>query len=132
MNIKPHHVAFTVKNTDESITWYKNAFGFEVTNRYNKHGMEITILVAGGVRLELFCYGDQTKPLPDYRKGLMDDLHVIGTKHLSIQVENIEDSVKELKEKGIAFVMDIDTAGFGGRYTFIKDCNDILIELFEI
>ncbi len=131
MNFKPHHTAFTVKNMDDSINWYQDKFGFNVVHRYNKHGMEIAILELDMVRLELFCYGETTKPLPDYRKDLMEDLHVIGTKHISIQVDNIDVIVGELKEKGVKFVMDIDTAGFGGRYTFFKDCNGILVELFQ-
>lgn len=61
----------------------------------------------------------------------MNDLHVIGTKHLCIQVENLERAVGELKTKGVQFATEIDTAGFGGRYIFFKDCNDILIELYE-
>lgn len=131
MTLKVHHVALTVKDTDESIEWYKTAFGFAVTNRYNKHGMEITILLKDSVRLELFCYGADSQPLPEYRKDLMQDLHVMGTKHLSIEVENIEETVKDLQSKGVEFVMELDSAGFGGRYIFLKDCNDILIELYQ-
>lgn len=83
MNFQPHHTAFTVRNMDESINWYQDKLGFITAHRYNKHGMEIAILELDKVRLELFCYGQETKPLPDYRKDLMDDLHVIGTKHRS-------------------------------------------------
>lgn len=131
MKYKPHHTAFTVRNTDETIAWYQGNLGFSVAHRYNKHGMEITILELDEVRLELFCYADETKPLPDYRKDLMGDLHVMGTKHLSIQVEDIDALVSALKNKGVEFVMDIDNAGFGGRYTFFKDCNGILVELIQ-
>lgn len=131
MKCKPHHTALTVKNTDETIAWYQEKLGFTVTHRYNKHGMEITIMELDDVRLEIFCYTDETQPLPDYREDLMEDLHVMGTKHLSIQVEDIDSLVKDLKNKGVEFVMDIDNAGFGGRYTFFKDCNGILIELLQ-
>lgn len=131
MNFKIHHVALTVNSTEESIQWYQDKLGFQVIHKYNKHGMEITHLKLDNVRLELFCYGEYTKPLPDYRKDLMDDLHVIGTKHLCIEVDNINKAIKEFKAKGIEFTREIDTAGFGGRYIFFKDCNDILIELYQ-
>lgn len=131
MNFKPHHVALTVKNTDESVKWYQDKLGFKVIHRYNKHGMEITHIKRGDVRIELFCYGGNTKPLPDYRKDLMDDLHVIGTKHLCIEVDNLDQVIKEFKAEGVEFTREIDTAGFGGRYIFFKDCNEILIELYQ-
>lgn len=131
MIFRPHHVAFTVGNTEESIKWYQEKLGFEVIHRYDKHGMEITQLKLGEVRIELFCYGEETKTLPDYRKELMDDLHVIGTKHLCIEVDNLDEMISQLKKKGITDIREIDTAGFGGRYTFIKDPNGILIELYQ-
>jgi len=131
MKLKPHHVALTVKNTEESIRWYQDKLGFQVIHRYNKHGMEITQLKLENVRLELFCYGQNTKPLPDYRKNLVDDLHVIGTKHLCIEVDNLDEKIKKLKGKEVEFIMHIDTAGFGGRYIFFKDCNGILIEIYQ-
>ena len=131
MNFKPHHVAFTVKNTEQSVEWYKNKLGFRVIHKYNKNDMKITLLKLGDVKLELFCFGKETKSLPNHRRVLIDDLHVIGTKHLCIEVDNLDQSIKKLKEKRVEFATEIDTAGFGGRYIFIKDCNDILIELYQ-
>jgi catechol 2,3-dioxygenase-like lactoylglutathione lyase family enzyme len=131
VNFRPHHVALTVNNTTESIGWYQSKLGFKVIHKYNKHGMEITQLKLENVRLELFCYGKDTKPRPNYRKALMDDLHVMGTKHLCIEVDDIDEMIKKLRAKDVEFATKIDTAGFGGRYIFIKDCNGILIEFYQ-
>lgn len=79
---------------------------------------------------KFFDFRESNKPLPGYRKGLMDDLHVIGTKHLCIEIKNLDAFVKELKQKGVE-PQKISQAGFGGRFTFIKDNNGILIELYE-
>lgn len=131
MNVRPHHVALTVKNTEESIRRYQDKLGFQIIHKYNKNGMEIILLKLGAIRIELFCFGKNTKPLPDYRKNLMDDLHVVGTKHLCIEVENLDKTVSELKQKRVEFATEVDIAGFGGRYIFLKDCNGILIELYQ-
>lgn len=131
MNFKPHHVALTVKSTEESIQWYQDKLGFQVIHKYNKHGMEITLLKLGDVRIELFSYGKDTEPLPAYRKELIDDLHVIGTKHLCIEVDDLDKIIQQFTESGVEFTTKLDTAGFGGRYIFIKDCNSILIELYQ-
>lgn len=61
----------------------------------------------------------------------MDDLHVIGTKHLCIEVDDLDEFIKQLQSKAVEFATKMDTAGFGGRYIFIKDCNGILIELYQ-
>lgn len=131
MKFKPHHVAFTVNDIEESENWYKEKLGFEVVHKYSKNGWKITLLKLDEVRIELFSF-DDIKPLPEHSRNLMDDLHVIGTKHLCIQVEDLEKTVGELKTKGVQFATEIDTAGFGGRYIFLKDCNGILIELLQV
>lgn len=130
MKYRPHHVALTVNNMDETVEWYTHNLGFKVTHNYGKYGAKKILLQLDEVRLELFDFGDENKPLPDYRKDLMDDLHVVGTKHLCIEVEDLDMLVVDLNKKGIES-RDIDTAGFGGRFTFIKDPNGILIELYQ-
>ena len=131
MNFKTHHVALTVNNLEESIKWYREKLGFEVIHRYKKDRMEFVLLKLNEVRIELFNFGSETKPLPEYRKGLTDDLQTVGVKHLCLEVENLSDMIVRLKQKGVEFVTEIDSAAFGGEFIFIKDCNGILIELYS-
>ncbi len=131
MKLKFHHVAITVRNIEKSVKWYKDKLDFKVLHDYEKHGMHIVQLKKDEVRLELFHFSKATKTLPNYRKELMNDLHVLGTKHLCIEVDDLDAIIKYLKSKGVTFATQIDTAGFGGRYIFFKDCNGILIELYE-
>lgn len=131
MKFKTHHVAFTVNNLEEAISWYKEKLGFEIIYRYKKDDMEFVLLELDEVKIELFNFGTETKPIPEYREALTEDIHVVGTKHLCIEVENLENAIKDFKNKDIEFVTEIDTAAFGGRYIFFKDCNGILIELYS-
>lgn len=131
MNFRFHHVCLTVKDINESISWYEDKLGFELFHKYEKYGMEIAQLKRDSIKIELFSFGNKTKQLPKYREQLMDDLHVVGTKHLCLEVESLNETINLLKSKGVKFVMNVDTAGFGGRFIFFKDCNGILIELYQ-
>lgn len=131
MTYKFNHVAFTVKDINESTSWYQNALGFKEIFRYEKPHIKIVNLDFNGFILELLEFGKSTEPLPNYRKHIDEELHVIGTKHLGIESENLENSIKTLMEKNVEFVGEIDTAAKGGRFIFFKDCNGILIELYE-
>ncbi|MFZ2886629.1 MAG: VOC family protein [Minisyncoccia bacterium] len=130
--MKIHHVALTVNNIEESIEWYKQVFNAEVIHSYEKDGRQIAHVRIGEAQVEFFAFKDGAEALPDYSKELQTDLRVVGTKHFCLAVEDLESTMAELSQKGAVFATDVRTAGFGGRYVFVKDCNDILIELYEV
>ncbi len=102
--MKIHHVALAVSDLQKSIDWYGTNLGFKRISDYSSKNMNIVLLEKDDSRLELFHLSD-TKPLPEYHKNLLDDLAVVGTKH--------------------------DSTFYGGKYVVFKDCDGILIELFE-
>lgn len=124
-------MAFTVRSLDESIAWYQQKLGFLLLHRYISDEMQFALLGSGETKLELFYFGSKTEKLPDYRKELISDLHVIGTKHVCFEVSNLKSTLKSLKTKGVQIVTQPDKTAFGGLYAFIKDCNGILIELYQ-
>lgn len=131
MKLQFHHFALTVENIEKSIQWYERIFDFSVVKKYEGNGMQIALLTCGECRLELFHFVEKTKPLPKYRKEVMSDLAVVGAKHVCFEVDNIEKSIGELKQRGVEIASETDTTFFGGRYVFVRDCNGILIELYE-
>jgi glyoxylase I family protein len=126
-----HHVALTVNDLDKSAKWYGDKLGFKLWHRHKSATLEFVELELNGFHLELFSFGRDTEPLPLYRRDLMDDLRVVGTKHLALRVKNLDQTLTSLKAKGVEPTTEIDTASFGGRYVFIRDPNGILIELIE-
>ncbi len=130
MDLTINHVALTVNNLEESIDWYTSKIGFALIDRYQNAQMEIARIKLNSIIIELFQV-QGAQPLPDYRRDLMKDLQVIGTKHLCIEVPDLDKLLPKMKAKGIEIVGETDTAYFGGRFIFIKDCNGILIELYQ-
>lgn len=131
MNIKLHHVALTVSDIDKATEWYSDKLGFKVDSEYDSGKMQIKMLSLTNFTLELFCFRDKTKSLPKYRKQLFKDLHVIGTKHFCLEVDDLDKFVKILEGKGVKFIKPIDTTASGGRYIFFKDVDGILIEAYQ-
>lgn len=131
MTTQPHHIAFTVNNLTESIQWYIEKLGFRLIHKYKSQTIEIAHIILGNVRIELFNFAEKTQLLPDYRNNLLDDLHVVGTKHLCIEVDDLDAMINKLKDNDVELATTLNTTSFGGEYIFFKDCNGILIELYQ-
>ena len=125
-----HHVAITVNNINESLRWYEDKLGCAFIKRYDDAKMHMALMSFGKFYIELFQL-DNSKPLPKYRKELMSDLTVVGTKHICLGVDDIDKTMNMLGTKGVEFTTEPDTSFYGSRYVFFKDCNGILIELSE-
>ncbi len=57
-----------------------------------------------------------------------------GIQHIALRVDNIEEALKELKEKGVRLIDEKPRRGAGGaRIAFIhpKSTNGVLLELSE-
>lgn len=89
------HVGYVVKNIDKSIDFYQNILGFKKIADFNTPDRRIVFLqFADGQSIELFSGGTET---------VATNKETIGFAHTCLIVENMEELVCELKEKGVPF-----------------------------
>lgn len=126
MNLnKIHHVAIITTNYEASKTFYVEKLGFEIIREnYRKQRDDYKLdLKLGDCELEIF--GIKTAPKrPSYPEAC-------GLRHLAFAVDNIENVVTELKEKGIeceAIRLDEFT---NKKMTFFFDPDGLPLELHE-
>lgn len=131
MELKINHVALAVNDMNESLQWYTQKLGFTLMDEYQNEAMQIARIQLDTVILELFKVKNNPQPLPNYRKDLMTDLQYGGTKHVCFEVPDLEKILPLLQSNGIEIIGETDSAYFGGKYIFFKDCNGILLELYQ-
>lgn len=126
-----NHVAISVTNAEKSIEFYKK-FGFEEfkTWKAENESIKINMLKLNNTVLEIFCYKEYTK-LPETAKSTATDLPVLGTKHFALGVENIEKAKEFVLQNNICQSVDIKIGRLGKPYFFIKDPDEILVEIIE-
>jgi glyoxylase I family protein len=126
------HVALSVVSIDKSIDFYERVFGFKCIKRFNIEAIkaEACFLKNEMFVIELFKF-DDFNPLPDYSKFQLEDLKTLGVKHFAFKTKDIERAYKYLKDMGVEFATEIKKGGSGLRYFFIKDPNEILVEIIE-
>ena len=138
-----HHMGITVRNLEESMAFYSEAFGLQVVDRAVFSGDELAFVVqVPGAELEYaFMAGENAiLELIEYKtpEGKPYELrnNDVGAAHCCFIVDDLDETYERLLAMGVAFNAPPQTAPdippFNGlKYTYFRDLNGITIELFQ-
>ncbi len=121
-----HHIAIICSNYEVSKKFYTEILGFliiEETFRSLRNSYKLDLRVGEKDQIELFSF-----PQPPER---VSNPEACGLRHLSFEVDDIEESVSYLKSQGVA-VEDIridETTD--KKFTFFKDPDNLPLEIYE-
>jgi catechol 2,3-dioxygenase-like lactoylglutathione lyase family enzyme len=134
-----HHTGMTVSDLERSIAFYE-LFGYAVTARIQEEGeevdrgtgverahLDVAILERGPARLELIQYlsPDGGAPPPSANNA-------VGSAHICLQVDDIDEAVAELSSKGIDFQSEPIYHESGIRWVYCRDPDGITAELLQV
>lgn len=126
MNLnKVHHVAIIGSDYEKSKHFYVDLLGFKVIRenyRENRNDHKIDLQL-DDLELELFIAPDHPKR-PSYPEAY-------GLRHLAFRVDSVEDTVKELNEKGIVTEPVRIDEYTGKQMTFFSDPDGLPLEIHE-
>ncbi|MFH1624238.1 MAG: methylmalonyl-CoA epimerase [Pseudomonadota bacterium] len=128
---KIDHIGIAVKSCDPALKFYEGVLGIKSTGseRVEEQKAATVFLPIGDSELELL---ESTSPDGAIAKFI--EKRGEGIQHICFEVENIEESLKELKGKGIQLIDEAPRRGAGGaRIAFLhpKSTYGVLIELSE-
>ncbi len=114
ISYKIHHISINVKNLKDTISFY-NKLGF-------------VHLYSNSIIIELFYY-KKNKELPKCSKKIRNNQYGIGCEHFSFSVDNIYSAFEKFKNCAESKSPILGRTGI--TYFFIKDPNDVRIEIVE-
>ena len=121
-----HHIAIIVSDYQRSRDFYVNTLGLAVireNDRSDRGDWKLDLRINDTTELEIFGM-----PNPPKR---VTGPEAAGLRHLAFYTEDIEEAVKELKEKGISVEpIRLDTFT-GKKMTFFADPDGLPLELHE-
>jgi catechol 2,3-dioxygenase-like lactoylglutathione lyase family enzyme len=125
-----HHGGVSVPNLAEAIAWYGRVLGFELEREFYipPAKAKAAMIRKGPLRFELF-EPELANPLPEGRSHPPTDILTHGNKHVAFRVDDLNDFIAEMAQKGIAVPFVVREA-FGSG-CFICDCAGNLIEFVE-
>lgn len=129
--LKIDHLGIAVSSIDEKKKFWTDALGLklEKTETVGEQNLITAFLPVGESELELLESTSKEGPVAKYieKKGE-------GIQHVAFQVENLEEALAELKEKGIPLIDQTPRKGAGGaKIAFLhpKATSGVLVELCE-
>jgi len=129
--LKIDHLGIAVNSIDEGKNFFSDILGleFEGTETVAEQKVTTAFFPVGDSEVELLESTAPDGPVAKYieKKGE-------GIQHIAFRVENIEDALSELKEKGIRLIDETPRKGAGGaKIAFLhpKSTHGVLVELCE-
>ncbi|AKQ75217.1 VOC family protein [Bacillus licheniformis] len=121
-----HHIAIICSDYEASKTFYADKLGLEIlseTYRKDRESYKLDLSLNGRYVIELFSFPDPPARLTRPEAA--------GLRHLAFTVADLDQTVKELKQKGITAEPIRTDPGTGKRYTFFSDPDGLPLELYE-
>lgn len=129
-----HHYAISVKDLNATSSWYGEMFGFKIERQFAfaEFGVEIVHLIhPTGIRIELLHSVNQNSS-PDLQKDAFGAINTLGSKHIGLQVDDIQKVSADLKSKGVKFLHELTKVEMAGvTNLWILDNEGNQIEIVE-
>ena len=117
---KIHKIAIISDDIEGAVEFYTKKLGLTVMERFaNEDDEDYVFLDAGGILLEL---------MPQKTMGRAPGFH-----HISFDVDSVEDSAQDLKNKGVSITKEPFDVGGGTGITlsFFEGPNQLNLQLFH-
>ena len=129
--LKVDHIGIAVSNLEESLKFYTEVLGLksEGTEVVEEQKVKVAFLPCGDSEIELL---ESTSPDGPIAKFI--EKNGEGIQHIALRVENIEEALAELKEKGVRLIDEKPRYGAGGAsiaFVHPKATKGVLLELSE-
>lgn len=125
------HIGVAVNSIEEAGRFYTDILGLPIqgTEEVSDQKVNVAFLPITDSEIELLESTDPEGPIAKYIQSKGE-----GIQHIAFRVEDIDQALSELKEKGVRLIDQEPRAGAGGaRIAFVhpKETHGILVELCE-
>lgn len=128
---KVDHIGIAVNRLEEAIPYYTETLGCPLLKIEEVDGQKVRVafIDAGNIKIELLEPMDATSPIFKFLEKRGEGIH-----HIAFGVEDIEQRMAELQEKGVQLLSDHAKSGAGGAlvaFLHPKSSKGVLYELCE-
>jgi methylmalonyl-CoA/ethylmalonyl-CoA epimerase len=128
---KVDHIGIAVRDLNAVLPYYTDTLGLPLMKieEVESQKVRVAFIDAGNVKLELLEAMDDQSAIYKFLEKKGEGIH-----HIAFGVENIEQRMEELRDKGVRLLSDKPNPGAGGAmvaFLHPKSSNGVLYELCE-
>ncbi len=129
---KINHIGVAVKDLDKAIELYRDKLGLEFkgTDVVEEQKVKVAFFKIGETNIELVSPISDDSPIAKYLEKNREGIH-----HIAYEVDNIEEALKILKEKGVKLINEEPRKGAHNTliaFVHPKSTNGVLTELCQV
>lgn len=129
--LKVDHIGIAVSNLDETLKFYTEILGLECqgTEVVEEQKVRVAFLPVGDTEVELLESTDPEGPIARFIEKNGE-----GVQHIAFRVDNIEEAIAHMQEKGLKMIDEKPRYGAGGaKIAFVhpKGTGRVLVELSQ-
>jgi methylmalonyl-CoA/ethylmalonyl-CoA epimerase len=129
--LKVDHIGIAVSNLEETLKFYTEVLGLECqgTEVVEEQKVKVAFLPVGDTEVELLESTDPEGPIARFIEKNGE-----GVQHIAFRVDNIEEAIAHMQEKGMKMIDEKPRYGAGGaKIAFVhpKSTNRVLVELSQ-
>ena len=121
-----HHIAIICSDYPRSKHFYVEVLGFKILRevyREDRESYKLDLQIGDQYQIELFSFLN-----PPQRLTAPE---ACGLRHIAFEVENVEDTARKLRDRGVE-VEAVRVDEFTNKsFTFFRDPDDLPIEIYE-
>jgi methylmalonyl-CoA epimerase len=125
-----HHIAIAVRDLDDALSFYRDALGVQVSERYEvpAEGVEIAFLPVGNTELELLEPLEAGNSIDRFLEKRGEGIH-----HICMLVDDIVQAIAKMQQEGVRMATEIRSHADGTQYAFVhpKSSHGVLLELYQ-
>jgi methylmalonyl-CoA/ethylmalonyl-CoA epimerase len=123
------HLGVAVQDLDAAVKFFTQGLPLEITHTEDYQGMRIGFIPVGDSSIELLQDVSGSSPIGKYLAKNGEGIH-----HIAFEVDDIQQAVAELKERGVKLIDETPRPGAHGMtiaFMHPKGTHGILMELVQ-
>ena len=129
--MKISHLGIATKDIDEALKFWQDALGLEQTHHETVEDQKVRVamLPIGETRIELLEPTSPDSPISKFLEKRGGGIH-----HIAVEVENIEESLRQLKQNGARLIDETPRLGAENclvAFVHPQSAGGVLLELIQ-